>query len=110
MVKLNGQHKLEKLILCNLGSYSTVAELILAQDVIFGDLAICNVTIDDNLRKFYIPSNLQKSDEWMMFNTSLELSGNADTTANIITHMQSFEVTHRRDSGIDSASALFVTK
>jgi hypothetical protein len=45
-----------------------------------------------------------------MFKTSLELSGKADTTTNIITHLQSFEVTLRRDSGIDPDSALFVTK
>jgi hypothetical protein len=45
-----------------------------------------------------------------MFKTSLELSGKADTTANIITHLKSFEVTLRRDSGIDPDSALFVTK
>jgi len=110
MVKLDGQHELEKLVLCNLESYSSVAEWISAQDAIIGDLAICDVTIDDNLRKFYILSNLPKSDEWKMFKTSLELSGKADTTANIITHLQSFEVTLRRDSGIDSDSALFVTK
>jgi len=110
MVKLDGQHELEKLVLCNLESYSSVAEWISAQDAIIGDLAICDVTIDDNLRKFYILSNLPKSDEWKMFKTSLELSGKADTTANIITHLQSFEVTLRRDSGIDPDSALFVTK
>jgi hypothetical protein len=110
MVKLDGQHELEKLVLCNLESYSSVAEWISAQDAIIGDLAICDVTIDDNLRKFYILSNLPKSDEWKMFRTSLELSGKADTTANIITHLQSFEVTLRRDSGIDPDSALFVTK
>jgi len=110
MVKLDGQHKLEKLVLCNLESYSSVAEWISAQDVIIGDLAICNVTIDDNLRKFYILSNLPKSDEWKMFKTSLELSGKADTAANIITHLQSFEVTLHRDIAIDPDSALFVTK
>jgi len=110
MVKLDGQHVLEKLVLCNLESYSSVAELISAQDAIIGDLAICDVKIDDNLRKFYILSNLPKSDDWKMFKTSLELSGKADTTANIITHLQSFEVTLRRDSGIDPDSALFVTK
>ena len=110
MVKLDGQHELEKLVLCNLESYSSVAEWISAQDAIIGDLAICDVTIDDNLRKFYILSNLPKSDEWKMFKTSLQLSGKADTTANIITHLQSFEVTLRRDSGIDPDSTLFVTK
>jgi len=45
-----------------------------------------------------------------MFKTSLEISGRADTTTNIITHLQLFEVTLRRDSGIDPDSALFVTK
>jgi hypothetical protein len=62
MVKLNGQHELEKLVLCNLESYSSVAEWISAQDAIIGDLAISDVTIDDILRKFYILSNLPKSD------------------------------------------------
>jgi len=110
MVKLDGEHELEKLVLFNLESYSSVAEWISAQDAIIGDLAICDVTIDDDLRKFYILSNLPKSDEWKMFKTSLQLSGKADTTANIITDLQSFEVTLRRDSGIDPDSALFVTK
>jgi len=110
MVKLDGQHELEKLVLCTLESYLSVAELISAQDTIIRDLAICDVTIDDNLQKFYILSNLPKSDEWKMFKTFLQLSGKADTTANIITHLQSFEVTLRRDSGIDPDSALFVTK
>jgi len=58
MVKLDGQHELEKLVLCNLESYSSVAEWISAQDAIIGDLAICDVKIDNNLRKFYILSNL----------------------------------------------------
>jgi len=110
MVKLDGQHELEKLVLCNLESYSSIAEWISAQDAIIGDLAICDVTIDNNLRKFYILSNLPKSDEWKMFKTSLELSGKTDTTASIITHLQSFEVTLRRDRDIDPDSASFVTK
>jgi hypothetical protein len=110
MVKLDGHHELEKLVLCNLESDSSVAEWISAQNAIIGDLANCDVTTDENLRKFYILSNLPKSDEWKMFKTSLELSGNADTTANVIRHFQSFEVTLRRDGGIDPDSALFVTK
>jgi len=110
MVMLVGQHKLKKLVLCNLESYSSVAECISAQDALIGDLGICDVMIDDNLRKFYILSNLPKSDDWKMFKTSLEISGEADTTANIITHLQSFEVTLRRDCGINPDSALFVTK
>jgi len=111
MFKLDGQHKLEKLVLCNLESYSSVAEWISAQDAIIGDLAICDVKIDDSFRNFYILSNLPKSDKWKMFKTSLELSGKGDTTTNIITHLQSFEVTLRRDRGIDPDSALFfVTK
>jgi len=110
MVTLDGQHELEMLVFCNLDCYTSVAEWISAQDAIIGDLALCDVTIDDNLRKFYILSNLPKSDEWMMSKTSLELSGKADTTANIITHLESFEVTLRQESGIDPASAFSVTK
>jgi len=49
MVKLDGQHELEKLALCDLESYSSVAEWVSAQDTIIGDLAICDVTIDDKL-------------------------------------------------------------
>jgi hypothetical protein len=45
-----------------------------------------------------------------MFKTSLVLSGKADTTANIITHLQSFEVTLRRDSGINPDSGLIMAK
>jgi len=75
-----------------------------------GDLANCDVKIDDNLQKFYILSHLPKLDEWKMFKTSLELSGKADTTTNIITHLQSFEVTLRRDRGINPNSAFSVKK
>jgi hypothetical protein len=96
--------------LCSLESYSSVAAWISAQDAIIGDLAICDVTIDDNMQKFYILSNLPKSDEWKMFKTSLQLSGKADTSANIITHMQSFEATLRGDSVIDPDSTLLLTK
>jgi len=36
MVKLDDQHELEKLVFCNLESYSSVAEWISAQDAIVG--------------------------------------------------------------------------
>jgi hypothetical protein len=48
--------------------------------------------------------------EWKMFKTSLQLSGKGDTTTNIITHWQSFEVSLRQPSGIDPDSTLFVTQ
>jgi hypothetical protein len=54
MVKLDGQPKLEKLVLFNHDSYLSVAEWISAQGTIIRDLAICDVTIDDNLQRFYI--------------------------------------------------------
>jgi len=88
IVKLDGQHELETMVLWNLESYSSVAESISAQDAIIGDLAICDGTIDNNLQKFYILSNLPKSDKWKMFKTSLELSGKADSVTKIITHLQ----------------------
>jgi len=110
MVKLDGQHELEKLLLCNLESYSSVAEWISAQDAIVRNLAICDVTINDNFQKFYVLLNFPKSDESKKFKTSLEFSGKADPGANIITHLQSFKITLRRDSGIDSDSAIFVLK
>jgi hypothetical protein len=40
MVQRNGQYELEKLVFCNLESYSSVAEWISAQDAIIGDLAM----------------------------------------------------------------------
>jgi len=95
MVKLDGQHKPEKLVLCNLESYSSVVEWMSAQDAIIGDLAFCDVKTDDNLERFYILWTVPKSDEWKMFKTSLELSGKADTAASIIMHLQSFEVSLR---------------
>jgi len=45
MVKLDGQHKLKKLVLRNLESYSSVAEWISAQDALIGDLAICDIPL-----------------------------------------------------------------
>ena len=41
---------------------------------------------------------------------AVTLSGKADMTANIITHLQSFKVTFHGASGIDPDSALCVTK
>jgi len=87
MVKLDGQHEREKLVLCTVASYSPVAEWVSAQDVMIRDLWICDVTIHDNLRTFNILWNLPKSAEWKMFNTFLELCGIADTTADIGTHL-----------------------
>jgi len=56
--------------------------------------------IDDNFRKLCILSNLPKAKEWKVFKTSFELSGKAVIRAKIITRMQSFEVTLRRDSAV----------
>jgi len=50
MVKLDGPHKLEWLVFCSLESNLSVTELISAQDAIIGDLAICDVMIDNNLK------------------------------------------------------------
>ena len=45
-----------------------------------------------------------------MFKTSMGLSGKADSTTNIFTHLQSFELTLRQNRDIDPDSALFVMK
>jgi hypothetical protein len=110
VMKLDGQYELEKLASCKLEDHSSVREWISTQDAIIRDLAICDIIVEEKMKKFYILSNIPKSDDWRSFKISLQLSGKADTAADIITHLETFEVTLRRDKGIAPDSALFVSK
>jgi hypothetical protein len=99
-----------KLISCQLESYPSLSEWISAQDKIINDLAICDITIEDSWRKFYMMSDLPNTEEWRTFASTLELTEKADTVASIVTHLLSFEARLRRAHGLAPDTALFITK
>jgi len=110
VIKLNDQYEMAKLTSCQLESYPSVNEWISAQDKIINDLAICDITIEDSWRKFYIMCNLQNTKEWRTFASTLELTEKADTVASIVTHVLSFEARLCRTHGLPSDAAVFVSK
>jgi len=110
VIKLDGRYEMAKLTSCQLESYPSVTEWISAQDKIINDLAVCDITIEDSWRKFYIMSNLPNTEEWRTFASTLELTEKADTVASIVTHLLSFEARLRRARGLAPDAALFVTK
>jgi hypothetical protein len=110
VIKLDGQYEMAKLTSCQLESYPSVTEWISAQDKIINDLAVCDITIEDSWRKFYIMSNLPNTEEWRTFASTLELTEKADTVASIVTHLLSFEARLRRARGLAPDAALFITK
>jgi len=71
---------------------------------------VCDITIEDCWRKFYITSNLPNTEEWRIFASTLELTEKADTVASIVTHLLSFEARLRRARGHAPDAALFVLK
>jgi hypothetical protein len=110
VIKLDGRYEMAKLTLCQLESYPTGTEWIAAQHKIINDLAICNITIEDSWRKFYIMSNLPNTEEWRTFASTLELTEKADTVASIVTHLLSFEAHLHRACGHAPDAALFLMK
>jgi hypothetical protein len=96
VIKLDGTHEQQKLATCKLEDYPSVSEWISAQDKIISDLTICNITVTDEWRIFYLLSNLPRSAEWLSFTTTLNMSGHANTPGNIITQLLAFETTLRR--------------
>jgi len=110
VLKLDGRYKMAKLTSCQLESYPSVTEWISAQDKIINDLAVCDITIEDSWRKFYILSNLPNTEEWRTFASTLELTEKADTVASIVTHLLSFKAHLRRARGLAPHAALFITK
>jgi hypothetical protein len=91
VIKLDCRYEMAKLTSCQLKLYLSVTECIPAQDKIINALAICDITIEDACRKFYIMSNLPNTEEWGTFASTLEHTENADTAASIVTHHLSFE-------------------
>jgi len=110
VIKLDGRYKMAKLTSCQLESYPSVTETISAQDKRIYDLAVCDITIEDSWRKFYIMSNLPNTEEWRTFASTFELTEKADTAASIVTHLLSFEARLRRVRGLAPDAAVFVTK
>jgi hypothetical protein len=110
VIKLDGRYEMAKLTSYKLESYPSVTEWISAQDKIFNDLAVCDITIKDSWRKFYIMSNLPNTEEWRTFASTLKLTEKADTVASIVTLLLSFEAHLRRACSLAADAALFVTK
>jgi hypothetical protein len=110
VIKLDGRYEMAKLTSCQLESYPSVNECISAQDKIINDLAICDITIEDSWRKFYILSNLLNTEQWRTFASTHELTEKPDTVASIVTHLMSVEARLRRPSGLAPDTALFITK
>jgi len=99
-----------KLTDCKLKLYPSISGLITGQEKIIDDLAICDITIDDAWRKFYILSHLPNNAEQRNFILTLELTQKADMVAIITSHLLSFAATIRRAKGLSPDAALFVTK
>jgi len=100
VIKLDSRYEMAKLTSCQLESYPSVTEWISAQDNIINDLAVCDITIEDSWRIFYIMSNLPNTEEWPTFASTLEITEKAYTVASIITHLLSFEARPRRARGL----------
>ena len=73
-------------------------------------LAVCDNTIEDYWRKFYIMSNLPNTEEWGTLASTLELTENADTVASIVNHLLSFEACLPSASRLAPDAALCVMK
>jgi len=110
VIKLNGRYKMAKLTSCQIESYPSVTEWISAQDKIINDLAICDITTEDCWKKLYITPNIPNTEEWRTFASTLGVTEKADTVANIVTHLLSFEASLRRARGLAPDAALFVTE
>jgi len=110
VIKLGGRYEMAKLTSCQLELYPSVTEWISAQDKIINDLAVCDITIEDSWRKFYLMSNLLNPEVWRTIASTLELTENAETVASIVTHLLVFEARLRRAQGLAPDAALFVTK
>jgi len=83
--------------------------LITEQEKIIKDLAICDITIDDAWRKFYIVTNLPNNDIWQNIVSTLKLTDKADTVAYISANQLSFEVKLCTEKCLAPVATLFVT-
>jgi len=110
IIKCDGRYEMATLTSGQLRSYPSFTEWISPQEKMINDLAVCDITIKDCWRKFYILLNLPNTEEWRTFATTLELTEKADTVASIITHIPSFEACLRRAQCLPRDDALFITK
>jgi hypothetical protein len=110
VIKHDGRYGMAKLSSCQLVSPPAVTEWISAHDNITNYRAVCDITIEDSWRIFYIMSNLPNTDEWRTFASTLELSEKADIVVSIITRLLSFEARIRRACGLGQDATLFIRK
>lgn len=109
-MKVDDNQEVVKLASCRLESYSTVAEWQAAQELIIRDLATCDIEVTKSWRKFYVTVNHPITQEWTNFVSTLELSGQAQTSAEIITHLLAIEAKLRREPGLSPDAALYIWK
>jgi len=106
--KLDGRYRMANLTACQLESYPSVTEWIPAQDKIINYPAVCDITIEESWRKFFVLSNLPNTEEWRTFASTLKLTENEDTVASIVTPLLSFEPRLGRSRGLAPDAVLFV--
>jgi len=106
----DGRDEMAKLTSYELQSYSSVTEWITAQNRIINDIAVCDMTIEDCWRKFYIVSNLPNTEEWRTFASTLELTEKVGSASSIVTHLWSLEARLCRTLCLAPDSALCMTK
>jgi hypothetical protein len=99
-----------KLTSCQLESYCSVTEWISAHDKIIDHLAVCDITIEDAWKEFYIMSNLLNTEEWRTIASTLNIIEKADTVVSIVTHLLAFEARLCRVRSLGPDAALCVTK
>jgi len=110
VIKLDGRYEIAQLTSCQLESYPSVTEWISAQEKIIKDIPVCNITIEDARRKFYIMPNLPNTEDWRTIASTLELTEKADTVESIVTHLLSFEARLRRACSLPPDAALCIMK
>jgi len=82
-----------KLFDCKLNLCESISQKITVPEKIINNLAICDITIDDAWRKFYMLSTLSRNNKWRNFVSTLKLTEKADTVGNITSHLLLFEAT-----------------
>ena len=110
VLTLDCRSDMAKLTSCQLESYYPDTEGISAHERIIDDLIVCDIMFEASWRKFYMISNLPKTEEWITLVSPHQLTEKADTVVNIVTHLLSFEAFLCIVQGLAPDVALFITK
>jgi hypothetical protein len=110
-LKIDGRHGMLLLAQCKLEDYPSITEWSSAQKKLIDDLQTCGITVDKPWRvHYYILENLPKSTEWTNFKQMLTMTGKTESTTELLSHLLTFEAQLKREKGLPSDSALFVTR